>query len=42
MREDCGNLEAARALDIQEVAVRRLNESLEFVNRLLVFCGGVK
>lgn len=42
MREDGGDLEAAWALDIQEVAVGRLNESLELVDRLLVLRSGVK
>ena len=42
VREDGGDLEAAWALDIQEVAVRRLNESLELVDRLLVLRSGVK
>ena len=42
MREDGCDLEAAGALDIQEVAVWRLDKSLKLVNRFLVLSVGVK
>ena len=42
VREDGGDLEAAWALNIQEIAVWGLDKSLELVNVLLVFSGWVK
>ena len=42
VREDGCDLEASRALDIEEVAVRRLHESLELVGALLMFGSWVK
>jgi hypothetical protein len=40
--EDGSDLEASRALDIEEVAVWRLNQSLKLVSVLLVLSGWVK
>lgn len=42
MGEDGGDLEASRALNIEEVAVGRLNQSLELVNILLLLSSWVK
>ena len=42
VREDGGYLEAAWALNIQEIAVWGLDKSLKLVNVLLVFSGWVK
>lgn len=42
MGEDGGNLEASRALNIKEVAVGRLNQSLELVNILLLLSNWMK
>jgi len=42
MREDGCDLEAAGALDIKEVAVRRLDQSLELVRALLMFSSWMK
>ena len=42
MGEDGGNLEASRALNIEEVAVGRLNQSLELVNILLLLSNWMK
>jgi hypothetical protein len=36
VRENGGNVEAARALNIHEKAIRRLNESLKLVLALFV------
>ena len=42
MGEDGSDLKATRALNIQEVAVGRLNQSLELMNALLVLGSWVK
>jgi len=42
VREDGGDLKAAGALDIQEVAVGRLNQSLQLVGVLLVLSSGMQ
>ena len=42
MREHGGDLEATRALDIHEKAVRLLNETLQLVLLVLVVGGGVQ
>ena len=40
--EDCGNVEAALALDVHEVAVRRLDQALQLVLLLLHLLGRVQ
>lgn len=40
--EDGGDLKAAGALDIQEVTVGRLNQSLQLVGVLLVLSSGMQ
>jgi hypothetical protein len=42
MTENCGNLEASRTLDVHEVTIGTLNETLELVCAGLSLGGGIQ